>query len=199
MLFSVQGREIWLDEWGLNPECFIGRRFLRLGVGVILAEELHILGRGRGREVRTVPRVNALTFALQQSKMTENVGESSCEMLGTNSSCCRLDRLFIAVLDWTAYFQSLSPEASGPSSRPLVSAQSEKLPNKGFPLSANFETKPPVVPRYDRHRKEKESKGSLPCLEESEVGPCAKLYEYIPHPCTLLVNTHLIIFLSSLA
>jgi hypothetical protein len=75
---------MWLDEWGLNPECLIGRRFLQLGVGVILAEDLHDLGRGRGREVRTVPRVNALTFALQQSKMTENVGGSSCEMLGTN-------------------------------------------------------------------------------------------------------------------
>jgi len=55
--------------------------------------------------------------------MTENVDESNCEVPGTKrSSCCRLGRLFIVVLDWTALFQSLSAEASGASIRPLLSS-----------------------------------------------------------------------------
>jgi len=44
MLFWGWGGEMWLDEWGLNLGCLTGRRFLRLGVGAILTEDLHDLG-----------------------------------------------------------------------------------------------------------------------------------------------------------
>jgi len=119
-----------------------------------------------------------LTFALQQSKMTGNIGESSYEVLGTNSSCCRFGRL-IVVLDWTAYFQSLSTtdhiwscrlRSQAPLVGPWSAHASDKLPNKGFPAPANFETKPPVVPWYKRRWMVIESKGRYRVLKNQRLG-----------------------------
>jgi len=46
---------MWLDEWDLNLECLIGRRFFRTGVVVILAEDLHDLGGVEGGKYEPCP------------------------------------------------------------------------------------------------------------------------------------------------
>jgi hypothetical protein len=94
----------------------------------------------RDWEERAVPLLNyTLAFALQLRKITENLSQFYRMVLDNNR--CRLRRLFRGSLDWPAERQSSSITRGW---LQTALGRHRCLPNcqtKGFPESANFESK----------------------------------------------------------